>query len=91
MGARIAPAARLDDGLLDVCVVGDRAVLARFWHVRHLALASIERAPNVLYRRIRRATVAADGQLEYHVDGEPGIAGGPLEVRVLPGALRVNA
>ena len=30
MGMQIAPAARLDDGLLEACVVEDRSVLARF-------------------------------------------------------------
>ncbi|HSC25913.1 MAG TPA: hypothetical protein VLD67_01490, partial [Vicinamibacterales bacterium] len=90
MGARIAPEARLDDGLLDACVAADRSVLARFWHVRHLALGSIARAPEVILRKVRTATVASAGPLEYHVDGEWGRAEGKLEVRIAPGALLVK-
>lgn len=91
MGARIAPAARLDDGWLDACLVGDRGVFHRFWDVRHLALTSVERAPGVQVRRVRHARIDADEPLEYHVDGEPGIVDPPVEVAILPGALRVQA
>jgi diacylglycerol kinase (ATP) len=89
MGARIAPGALLDDGLLDATLVEDRTVVARFWDARHLALGTIHRAPRVYVRTVRRAVVQADGPIEFHVDGEPALAGDRLEVRVLPGALRV--
>jgi diacylglycerol kinase (ATP) len=89
MGARIAPGALLDDGLLDATIVHERGVLARFWHARHLALATVHRAPRVLVRPVRQGIIRSDGPVEYHVDGEPGITEGPVEVRVLPGALRV--
>ena len=55
MGAQLAPAAELDDGLLDAFVIDDRSVAARFWDSRHLALGSVERAPGIVVRRIRRA------------------------------------
>ena len=91
MGARIAPGALLDDGLLDATIVEERGIIARFWHARHLAFGTVERAPRVHVRPVRRAVVRADGPIEFHVDGEPGIAEGPVEVMVLPGALRVAA
>jgi diacylglycerol kinase (ATP) len=90
MGARIAPGARLDDGLLEAVVVEDRPILARFWHTRHLAGGTIARAPRVMVRQIRSAVVRSNGPLEYHVDGEPGIAQERLDVRILPGALIVR-
>jgi YegS/Rv2252/BmrU family lipid kinase len=90
MGARIAPQAELDDGLLDATIVEDRPVLARFWHARHLALGTAHRAPLVTVCQVRRATIDADGDIEYHVDGEPGTARGPIEVDVAPKALRVK-
>jgi diacylglycerol kinase (ATP) len=92
MGARLAPRAELDDGLLDAFVIGDRSVPARFWDSRHLALGSVDRAPGVVLRRVRRAAIACDeGPMEYHVDGEPGVIGGPAEVRILAGTLAVKA
>jgi YegS/Rv2252/BmrU family lipid kinase len=90
MGAQIAPEARVDDGLLDVVVVEDRSVFARFWHARHLATGSAHRAPRVLTHRTSRAIVHADAEVEYHVDGELGRAGTAVEVEVRPAALRVR-
>jgi diacylglycerol kinase (ATP) len=90
MGAQIAPAARLDDGLLDVVVVEDRSVFARFWDARHLATGSADRAPRVITRRASRALVEAESELDYHVDGELGRAGRLLEVTVRPKALIIK-
>jgi diacylglycerol kinase (ATP) len=90
MGACISRCAALDDGLLDVTIIEDRAVLARFWHVRHLASGYVERAPGVRVERIRRAVVTSEQPMHYHADGEPDVAGHRLEIRVLPGALTVR-
>jgi YegS/Rv2252/BmrU family lipid kinase len=92
MGAQLAPRARLDDGLLDAFVIKDRSLPARFWDSRHLARGSVDRAPGVILRNIRRASIRSDdGPLEYHVDGEPGVMEGTIEVRVVPRALEVKA
>ncbi len=91
MGARIAPDARLDDGVLDAVIVQEPgSVLRRFWQARHLATGRPQRAPSVSLRRIRRAVIETGGNLEFHVDGEPGVAAGRIEVSVLPGALNVR-
>ena len=90
MGARIAPAARLDDGLLDLTVVEERSVLARFWHARYLVMGTPHLAPRVTTARVTRASVESDHPMEFHVDGEPGIAGGRIDVRILPGVLSVR-
>jgi len=91
IGARIAPGARLDDGVLDAIVVQDaRNIVARFWHARHLATGTPERAPMVTARRITNAVIEASGEMEYHVDGEPGVANGRIEVSIIPGALLVR-
>lgn len=91
IGARIAPGARLDDGVLDAVVVEDTgSIMTRFWHARHLATGSAHLAPMVTVRRIRHAVIETDGEMEYHVDGEPGIAEGRIEVSIIPGALSVR-
>jgi diacylglycerol kinase (ATP) len=89
MGARIAPGALLDDGLLDATIVEERGVVARFWDARHLAFGTTHRAPRVHVRPVRHALVRADGPIEFHVDGEPGVIEGPVEVKVVPGAVRI--
>lgn len=88
-GMRIAPDARLDDGHLDLCIVGDisrpEAIrqlpgLYRGAHVRHPAV-----------RMARACRVQIDGDAAaVHLDGEP-FGQLPLQVTVLPGALKVAA
>lgn len=90
IGARIAPMAELDDGWLDAFVVDERAVVARFWHARHLALGTAHLAPNVTAERVRRAVIAAPGPIDFHVDGEPDVAHDRVEVSIRPGALHVR-
>jgi diacylglycerol kinase (ATP) len=89
-GARIAPQAELDDGLLDAIVVGECRVMARFWHARHMAMGTAHLSPIVTITHVTRAIVDTEGPMEFHVDGEPGIADGPIEVEMLPGALKVR-
>ena len=91
MGARLAPRAQLDDGVLDAFIVEDRPVVSRFWHARHLARGTVDRAPRVVTAKVRTAVVESSEPIEYHVDGEPGTAIGRLEIGVLPGALKVRA
>ena len=87
---QIAPNARLDDGLLEACVVMDRPVLSRFLHARHLATGTIDRAPSIVRESVRGATVEADGEIVYHLDGEVAVATGRLAITMEPGALRVK-
>jgi len=90
LGARIAPHARLDDGLLDAIIVEERGILARFWDARHLARGTAHLAPLVTTRRLRRATIESAGEMEFHVDGEPGTASDRIDVEVLPAALVIR-
>ncbi len=90
IGARIAPGAELDDGLLDAAIVEECRVMARFWHARHLAMGTAHLAPNVSTLRLTHAIVERDGPMEFHVDGEPGVAQNRIEVRMLPSALKVR-
>lgn len=91
LGARIAPDARLDDGLLDAIIVEERSVLARFWSARHLARGTAHLAPFVVTRRIRQAVIEAPCDMEIHVDGEPAVVNGRIEVDVVPGALVIRS
>ena len=96
-GMRVAPAARIDDGLLDLVVMrraGRLTVLRALAGIRsgrHLALPQIstDRGTEVSLRASRDLTAAADG--EPLACASPLAAGTPLRVRVLPGALRVLA
>lgn len=87
---RLAPGAKMDDGKLEAIVVYDRSPLSRLWSSRFLAAGRMERTPGVLFRAVEAATIEAEGDIVYHVDGEVGRARGRVEVRVLPAALIVR-
>lgn len=86
-GMRICPTAEIDDGVLDVTVVGAVSIptLLRLFprvftgrHVEH---------PAVTTYRARRVSLAAHG-IDAYADGER-LAALPLTVEVVPAALRV--
>jgi diacylglycerol kinase (ATP) len=89
-GARIAPLAELDDGLLDAAIVEYRPLFSRFWDARHLAMGTAHRARSVSMKRVTRAVIETDGPMEFHVDGELGVAEHRIEVKILPAALKVR-
>ena len=72
IGARIAPGAELDDGLLDATIVEERSALARFWHARRLVTGTAHLAPRVRTARVTLRDDRSRGAMEFHVDGEPG-------------------
>lgn len=90
-GARIAPGARLDDGALDMVVVGGSSPMANVWRARRLFDGSIERDPRVWRQLVKTVDVVARRPMRFHVDGEPFDGPSHLGVRVRPKALLVAA
>ncbi len=91
-GARIAPAARPDDGELDLVVVEPRSPARDALRARFLYDGSIACRPGITTARIREVRIA-DGQapLRCHVDGEPMELAGPVLVRIRPALVLVRA
>lgn len=88
-GVRIAPRARLDDGLLDVCIVPPMRVAEilrwapRAYRGEHL------RHPRIVYFQAPRVTLASEERLELFADGEF-LQELPATIEVLPGAVAVR-
>src|SRR5271170_3317568 len=88
-GVRIAPQAEMDDGLLDVVIVGDVGLM-RLLEAIPIVLTNgdLRGFPEVTRYRCRRVALRADRAARVHGDGEAlGVA--PAEFEVLPGAIRV--
>jgi diacylglycerol kinase (ATP) len=87
-GMRIAPRAKLDDGLLDVCVVSDInrfklfCLFPTIYFGRHLGI------PKVEYFQTDRLRLESEKPLDVYADGEF-VCQTPIEVRVARVALRV--
>jgi diacylglycerol kinase (ATP) len=88
-GVRIAPQARMDDGLLDVVVVGDVG-LARLLEAIPIVLTTgdLRGFPEVTRYRCRRVALRADRAARVHGDGEA-LGEAPAEFEILAGAIRV--
>lgn len=84
---RIAPNAKLDDGLLDVVVLKGTGFWATGWHLVRVFFGAHVRDPQTEIRRVSSVTVIGNN-LPLHVDAEP-IGFAPVEIRVRPRALRV--
>ena len=87
-GMLLAPAARLDDGQLDVVLIGSLskgrflAALPKVFKGTHVDV------PGVRVQRAREVHVDADRPFAVYADGDP-IGSTPVAIRVEPGALRV--
>lgn len=87
-GRLIAPAARVDDGLLEVVMIREAPRRLFFALMNELKSGSHVHRPQVRVVRGAEVRVEADRDVPYGADGEVEAAL-PVTARVLPGALRV--
>jgi len=87
-GMKIAPRAKLDDGLLDVCIIGDINKFKLFslfptvYFGKHLGMKEVE------YLQTSRLTIETEKPLQVYADGEY-VCKTPVEVGIARRALRV--
>ncbi|MEU6292972.1 YegS/Rv2252/BmrU family lipid kinase [Streptomyces sp. NPDC046988] len=84
----IAPAAEVDDGLLEVVMIHDAPRWLFFKLMNELETGAHVHRPQVRVLRGREIRIEADRAIPYGADGEVE-ATVPVTARVLPGALRV--
>jgi len=82
----IAPTARLDDGLLDVCCFHGQNISAIFYHAFTVLLQRHMGDPRVSYYQARRVEIETAHPLPVQLDGEP-FGTTPLTIKVVPQAL----
>ncbi|MDN0197891.1 YegS/Rv2252/BmrU family lipid kinase [Streptomyces sp. S.PNR 29] len=87
-GRLIAPDARLDDGLLDIVMIGEAPRRLFFALMNDLKSGTHVDRPQVRILRGREIRIEADREVPYGADGEVEAAL-PVTARVLPGSLRV--
>jgi YegS/Rv2252/BmrU family lipid kinase len=88
---RWVPGARVDDGRIEVCIIRARTALDYLGLAWDLVRGRHREGRNVRYLHARRVVaVGGDRSIPVQADGEA-IGTTPIEVRVVPGALRVVA
>ena len=89
-GATIAPYARVDDGKLDVVVVGYRSPWKALLHLPMLFAGRIASLPDVKMTTANEVEITSARPVVYHIDGEPFVGGASVKARVHFRALRVR-
>ena len=89
-GAIIAPEARIDDGRLEVIVVGERSALKALTQMPMLFKGRIGQVPGITMTPAQEVTISSAGGMIYHADGEPCVGGTSIHARIRPQALRVR-
>jgi YegS/Rv2252/BmrU family lipid kinase len=89
-GATIAPGARIDDGALDLVIVGERSPVAALAQMPALFSGKIDRLPGVTLIATAEVEICSAQAMLCHVDGEPAFAGKSVHAKVHPGALRIR-
>jgi len=89
-GFHLAPQAEIDDGQLDVALLGHYPRLVRFWVLPQTRDGTYLKRSRVRSRKADRLTINSDRALPVHMDGE--LLASPvseLEIRLRPRALHV--
>lgn len=87
-GMRIAPGALVDDGLMDLCIVGDIGRIDALRQLPNLYRGRHVDHPAVETRRARTVEIEGETGTLTHLDGEP-FDGLPLRVEMHPSMLTV--
>jgi YegS/Rv2252/BmrU family lipid kinase len=89
-GAQIAPAALLDDGMIEIVVVEPQSGLRIMRQVPAFFRGTLREGPGLLMRSAASMEVTCAHPIRFHVDGEPRAAGTTIALSTRRGALSVK-
>ncbi|TKJ35866.1 diacylglycerol kinase [bacterium (candidate division B38) B3_B38] len=90
-GAQIAPRAKIDDGLLDLCILRNLSLLQALIKLPKLFTGKIDSIPQMDYYQIAQTEIIREKPGPIHMDGDPFIEAPQLKVSILPRSLVVWA
>jgi YegS/Rv2252/BmrU family lipid kinase len=86
-GTIIAPQARTDDGLLDLCVLDSITLSTALKHLGDLFNGGIHKVPGYYHLQVHEAIIERSGKGAIHVDGDPYEGGREVRIGVLKGVV----
>lgn len=86
---RLAPEARVDDGLLDFWILEGHTIGDTVVRLLQIARGVHLTGSGFVHFRAAQAEFRGNGYLPMHFDGEPGTVQSPVTLKVLPRELRV--
>ncbi|HVC20981.1 MAG TPA: diacylglycerol kinase family protein [Vicinamibacterales bacterium] len=90
-GVRVAPAARIDDGRLDLVVFAPPSRMAGLWRACGMLAGGLTAGADVRMIPVREVAIEGATPLWFHVDGESVLGGHCLVGRVHPRAVRIRS
>jgi len=88
-GFKLMPDAKIDDGQLEVCAIGDVSPLRRFLNVNRLSGGTHGKLAEVTFHQVQEVKIAPQPALFAHMDGER-IGSPPFVITIEPAALQVR-
>jgi len=90
LNAIIAPSAKIDDGLLDLCIIKSSSFLQTLTHLPKLFTGQIEKAPIVELYQGKNFLIEKETGDYYHLDGEIYASdSNRIQISVIPKSLKV--
>ncbi len=86
---QIAPGAKIDDGLIDVCIIKDFPKLSAPAYLYALLDQSLTQRPYDVVKRASEVTIECENELIGHADGEPITLGNKAIIKIQPLSLNV--
>jgi len=88
-GTVIAPSAKCDDGILDLCIVEPLSLKATLINLPKIFDGGIQNIPQYWHYPIREITIHRNRRGPIHVDGDPFDAEKEISVKVIPSAIKI--
>lgn len=85
----IAPGAKIDDGLIDVCIIREFPKYSAPALLISLLDQSLDQSRYDVIRKARRISIESADELMGHADGEPIVLGTKAEIKINPLSLKV--
>lgn len=88
-GFNLMPNAKIDDGLLEVCMIGKISPIRRFLNIHKLSNGTHESLDEVQFYQSKSVAIKENPLLFAHIDGEQ-MGSPPYNIKVLPNALKLR-
>lgn len=88
-GFKLMPDAKIDDGLLETCAIGDLSPLKRFLNIHRLSNGSHVKLPMVEMQQAKLIHFEKNDLLFAHIDGER-MGQPPFDIKIMPQALQLR-
>ncbi len=88
-GFKLTPYAKIDDGKLDVCEIGEFSAFKRFANIHRLSNGSHDKLEAVSLYQSETVKIDANQRLFAHIDGER-MGQPPFEIKIIPKAMNLR-